>query len=253
MEKPKESEQEVKTKRTAEQIRAEAAEITQLKTQVADLTNALRLDKELKEQEQATVIEAAKAAEAEKLAAAADLKKLLGSGERGSVEELNNQEILNIVADAVETSQVSRGKQTAKLIEDATAANGEQLKGIQQVLMKLVAIQGVNEAKAKFPDFDDFREDAARLMETIPGLPPDKAILLAKAERAGASVPKKKVESERPGSVVTVPGQEGLAVAINRRTEDSSVEDNKNVGSGIVGFRALLKSGVDKAIVNDTG
>ncbi len=231
------------------EITLEQKEITQLQNQVSLLTQSIQQEKELKEREGIAAKEVADEEAAAAILEAADLKKLLGETDKDKLEDLSNREMLNVIGDAFESAQKAKDVQLAKLISDGVNTTSEDIKGIKQAVMQIIAVQGVKEAQDKFPDFEDYREDAANIMKTSPGLSVERAILLAKAERAGHNVPAKKVESERPGSHVTLPGRDGLDEVISRRTNRDSSQEEGGVTTGIVGFRALLSAGVDKAIV----
>lgn len=242
-------------KKLAEQKKAqEETRTTQLEAQVAVLTQQIQQEKELKASEQTKILEKQRRDEAAKLVEDADLKKILGGQSAEKVEDLTNTQLLDVIGDAVEESQKARDEQLKSFIKESSSGSDERLDSISKAVMQLIAIQGVNEAKANHPDFEDYKEDAAKLMSIIPSLPVDKAILLAKAERAGKSVPSKKVETERPDIYATRPGRdtqddETNAVVRRRNEQRSQPSQDDNAGTGVLGFRAELKQALDRAIV----
>lgn len=243
-------------KKLAEQKKAqEETRTTQLEAQVAVLTQQIQQEKELKASEQTKILEKQQREEAVKLVEDADLKKILSGQSAEKVEDLTNTQLLDVIGDAVEQSQVARDKQLESLIKESSGSNDERLNSISKAVMQLIAIQGVNEAKANHPDFEEYKDDAAKLMAVIPSLPVNKAILLAKAERAGKSVPSKKVETERPDIYATRPGRstqdDETNSVVKRRNEQRSQmsQDDNDVNAGIQGFRKFLREGLDKAIV----
>jgi len=216
---------------------------TQLKLQVEQLRQAAEVERLSRQKIQEAEAQAAAEKEAKELEEAMDLRNAFddNSGTKpDDVEDLTNRELINIIIDASSKSSDARSKQTAKIIEDRMKETNEKLVNTQRAIMQVLARIGIQEAKAKFPDFDKYREDISKEMSKYPNLDIEDAIILVKGRAAMTVPPKKQVESERPN--MSIP---------QRETSETTVVDKKpahRMSSPARDFKEIVQRGIKAAI-----
>lgn len=163
-------------------------------------------------------------------------------GAAAGVEDLTNADMLNIIADAVETSQKasfdSGIKEYVKAFGTEISSVKEMIGGMQQTMIKQAAHTNVANVRAKHKDLNDYKEDINVLLEKTPGLELEDAYILAKAKKHNGIPDKKIVETERPNAHMT-------------NTEQRPVSERQRQApkvSGTRAFRQILQAGVDKII-----
>lgn len=139
----------------------------------------------------------------------ADLRKALGD-EFSSVksglkdgEEISSEQMIAIMADAVGASSDAQGKLILKKVESMMGDSNAELQKTQKLLMELAAGMSMNQVRSEHKDYDDYKTEIAGIMSTTRGLSPERAYLLAKAEKSKGQPDQHQVETERPGAPPT--------------------------------------------------
>jgi hypothetical protein len=123
--------------------------------------------------------------------------------------------------------------------------------------MSVVAGLGLSEARKKFSDFDDYRQDIGGILEKYPNMDFEDAYIMAKSKRAGTVPPRSQTETERPAASATVPtrGRAGNSMptddefaVIAARGRQAASRDAEQKVAGIVGFRNLVDAAVDRLL-----
>jgi hypothetical protein len=188
---------------------------------------------------------AVKAEELAKIKEAADIKALLtdieGEGD-DKYADLTPKEILDIVADAFETSIDAKTKLAIADNAGPMEELNKKMDSIQQYLVQKEAQTGVQEARQKFSDFDEFKDDMEAVWERYPGISVDDAYVLAKGLKAGKLPPKGVVDSEKPVSLGT--RQRDADETYRKRDKD------KKGGLGQRGMKAAFGAAADRVIGN---
>jgi len=234
--------------------------------QVTELQKALQAlqeqNKQLLEQSQQAKLEQEKAKKAAEEAAKkkekadlendTDLAKLLKGLEEPpeekkksarSVDALSNEELLGVMSGAVETFVDAKLKIDKEEREASQDGFLKKLGNVENMLGHMMAVQSVNGLQAKYPDFNTYREDIAKIIQETPGLSVEKAYKLAKAERLDKEPALAHVETEMPDI-----GPNGLPAL--RRRESKDDENKKTNNAGLGNFRSLLSEGIARAVAN---
>lgn len=139
----------------------------------------------------------------------ADLRKALGD-EFSSVksglkdgEEISSEQMIAIMADAVGASSDAQGKLILKKVESMMGSSNAELQKTQKLLLELAAGMSMNQVRSEHKDYDDYKTEIAGIMSTTRGLSPERAYLLAKAEKSKGQPNQHQVETERPGAPPT--------------------------------------------------
>lgn len=174
---------------------------------------------------------------------AADIKKMLEErkpGEDFDFDDLKPKEILDIMADAFETSM--EAKQQLAMAELAKPLEALSLKitGMEKYLIQNEAHRSITEARAKFPDFDEFKDDIDKLYEKYPGIQLDHAYMIVKSEKSQKLPPRDIVDTEKPVSLAT--RQSDADAAYKKRKEE-----NKTIG-GHRGLKAAMEAAAEKIV-----
>jgi len=85
-------------------------------------------------------------------------------------------------------------KQQMKPVEDQV----QQLNGMAEQIAQREAIQEVQAARVKYPDFESFKDKMLELREAAPGMRVEQLYLLAKAQSGGLIPKSARAGSERP-------------------------------------------------------
>lgn len=194
----------------------------------------------------------------------ADIKKLFTVAKdepknESGVDDLSPSQLLDVVADGFEKVMVANAEQMKLNIEAAAKASDDKLTGITSVLQGVVAKMSIDATKTAHSDFEDMRPGMIEVNKKYPGMDAEDMYLLAKGKVAGKTPPKKKVESERPGSHLTGAGEmEGLDDALAERDNSGmdaqgkarSKEQGRQQGRqpGIVQFREFVKAAASKVV-----
>lgn len=242
------SEGEKKLQAQIEQLQATAKESK-------DAMEALQVETEKKE----------KLEKETKLQSDADIKKLFTVAKEepkkeSGIDDLSPSQLLDVVADGFEKVMVANAEQMKLNIEAATKTADDKLNGITSVLQGVVAKLSIDATKSAHSDFEDMRPGMIEVNKKYPGMDAEDMYLLAKSKIAGTAPPKKKVESERPGSHLTAAGEmEGLDDALNAR-DNSSMNPQGQARSkdqqgrrqgmqpGIVKYRDFVKAAAEKVV-----
>jgi hypothetical protein len=116
-------------------------------------------------------------------------------------EELSNDQLIAIMADAVGASSDAQGKLILSKVSGMMTESNTELQKTQKLLIELAASVSMNQARSEDPDFDDYKTEVAGIMSTTRGLSPSDALMLAKAKRAKNQPKQKQTETERPNQI----------------------------------------------------
>lgn len=208
----------------------------------ADLEATKKTNSESVEQKQAAVQEAA----LKKLKEEADVKKMLLTTE-DDIDELSPKELLEIVGNATDEAMNAKGQLLIGEMEVPMAELSKKLDMIQQYLLRKEANEGVSAARSKHGDFDKYEKQIEGVFKKYPGINPEDAYILAKAEVAKDVPPTSEMETEKPISLGTrsTDAQE----AHDKRKEEAKKNPTKNVGSSSRSFfKKALSEATDKVL-----
>jgi hypothetical protein len=191
--------------------------------------------------------------EAARLAEEADLKKTLNTLDGDKVENLTNRELLNVVAEAIDTSSNARSEQFDNLMNDKFNKITSRLDITQQAIMRVATSMDVTTVKANNADFDDYQQDAGVIMQENPSMSVQRAYTLAKAERAAKAPGKQNTERERPGTTVTRSSSDRADEIAERRStqkrsQSEANEQNQRRRSGVTSIRGIIDAGIDRTL-----
>ncbi len=191
-----------------------------------------------------------KAAAEAKLKAEADIKKLLSNKDKDDkLEDLSNKEVLEIVADAFDTAIDANTKIAVSEMSKPLDDINSKLNNLQKYLLQKEAATGVEAAKAKFGDFDDYKEGVSKVLEMYPGIAIEDAYVLAKADKAKDVPPKGEMESEKPISLAT---RAENAQTNYDKAQDKEREKSNDKPSRVASFRNSLSVAAERIISKRT-
>lgn len=213
-----------------------------LKAQVNDLQRQLQVERDEKTREAEMAERAKRQAMARDLAEKSKVTKQVKGVD--NLEELSNKELVDILASAVDESSSANMQQIVNAVEQKIRESDEKLDLTNKVLMKVLAKMDVEDTRKKFPDFDEYRQEVADVMERIPGITSEEAMILAKSKRAGSNPPAKSVETERPNQATSRSAQQ-LADNIDQLERR---DETRSARSGVRSFRDIVNKGAEKVI-----
>ena len=158
----------------------------------------------------------------------------------GEPTPLSQKELVAVIAEAVGKATDATAKLTTKEMEKKLSETNTQIGGMQKVLIDLLSGMSVGQARSEFPDFDEFKEDAARIHRSHPSLSPKDAYLLAKAQKASGMPDKKKIESERPNDIPIYPSNKGRE--LSERNESNAPKNPR------ADFKDAVSDAIDKVL-----
>jgi len=229
--------------KTQEQLEQEQKEQEQSQKEQELLMEIENLRKQVTTQEtnKQSEIEQQKEQELIKLQQEADIKKAFSENKEIDLDELTNKEILDIVADAFDKSIEARTKIAIEAASKGNKGIEDKLTRLEQYLLKKEAKDGIDGARRKFRDFDDYKDDIAKVFEIYPGILPEDAYIIAKGRKSANVPPQKEVESEKPMSLGTR-ADNAQKRFDERMKKDDSVKLNKRQ------FRQMLMESAEKVI-----
>jgi len=234
-------------KKEPEQKKEQEPTVSQIQEQIKELQKTLEAQKSKPAEAVANQEkEAAKlqAEEAAKLQAEADIKKLLSEKDSSTdYDDLSNKEILDIVANAFDTAIEARTKLAASEVEKPLVEINKKIESIQKYLLHREAASGIDAARNKFKDFDDYKEDIAKIFEAYPGISPEDAYILAKGHKASDEPPESETASEKPISLGT-----RAAAAVERYEKIKKEKSSKIPMSPQRAFKSFLDEAADKVL-----
>lgn len=234
--------------------------LKELLAPLAETVAALKADKEAVSAKASAAQEAARQAQLNK---DADLSTMLGEADVSDsgddkYENMSKRQMMDVLASAVETAMEANATQIKGDIAKSLSPDLSKIGNIEKVLMGIVGNMGVQEARNKHSDFDNYREPISKIMGEVPGISFDRAYLLAKSEAAGKVPPKGQTDTEKPNESTwspsgnqggTIPNQGALQQIADRGKEArDNVEMTK---SGTRGFRNILSAHLDNATVGE--
>lgn len=231
---------------------AEALQValTPLQTAVTEL----QAEKAATASAEAVVEEAKRKAD---LDAAADVKAMLEDLEGvddsdDKYDKLSNKQMIDVVCTAMESVMGATREQIKDELAEARKGGDEKMGRMERVMMGLVANEGVKAARAKYSDFDQFKEGIDAVISKNPTIDFEEAYFIAKSKAAGKVPPKRELETEKPqdyGSVPSnlaggaQPGADAMAISAAR---GRSARSGTEVKSGIVAFRSAVSDAASK-------
>jgi len=194
-----------------------------------------------------------KAAELAKETAAlekdANLRKALGE-EFSTVkaglkdgEELSNEQMIAILGEAVGAASDAQGKLILNKVAAMVGESNAELKKTQKLLMEFAASVSMNQTRSQHPDYDDYKTEIAGIMSTTRGLSPERAYILAKAEKSKGQPDKEQTFSERPGEPPT-PAPSSRDEYVREREESGGVQRNPKAAFQSAVHDAMKKLGI---------
>lgn len=224
------------------------AQLQQAKQDLEQVQNKLKEKDQLEK-------EAQEKAEADKLAAESDIRELM-KAETGveddkaeKINQLTNVQVLDVVSNAFETAIEGKAQLAMKEFGKQLVKVDERVDKIQNAVMQQVAVAGINAARGKFKDFDDYREDISKVLNQYPGIDIQDAYLLAKSHKAGDIPPKDQIDSEKPDVTMTRSRRsESTDESTGKKGERKEWTQESDSKSGIAGFRKILSSGLDRVL-----
>ncbi len=243
-----EAQKQAELKEQQEQKKLEELSTSQLQEQINALTQLVsdKGNSDSKKLEQDKLVAANK--EAAKLKAEADIKNLLsGSGDDRKYDDLSNKEMLEVMAEAVDTAIGANTKLATSEMVKPLSEITERLDKMQTYLLQKEASSGIEKARSDYKDFDDYNEEISNIFNMYPGIKVDDAYILAKGHKVGNEPPQKEIESEKPINLGT------RAANAQKRHDDRVEKIRKEGGGGVSKVRSLrssIHSAVDRVIAN---
>jgi hypothetical protein len=161
---------------------------------------------------------------------------------KADVEDLDQKELITIMADAVGSTSAAQGKLILKRVEEMMKETNEKILGTQKALVGLMAGMSVDQARSSFRDFDDYREDIGEILKSTNGLSPEDAYLLAKSRRAKNQATQGEVETERPSGSTTV------ASSYQEKKISGGDEGESELTSPKKAFKDAVRIAIDKVL-----
>jgi len=190
------------------------------------------------------------------LEANADLRELLSGGvedeeitKEDRLDKLTNAQLVDVIAEAVQTSTDAMIRKATQGIDEKLKATNDSIGKVASFLGQMQAAAGMQSARARYPDFDDFREETLAVLKVYPMMGIEDAYLLAKQKKTGASASPRETESERPMRTPFGEFPQGRGEAESTRTEKASEgSSSKETRGGVVDFRKLVNASLDKRL-----
>ena len=214
--------------------------VTELQKQVELLNQQIEEQKTSDASQRLEEARQRKTEQDKKLTQEADIKKAL-TKEGVDIDDLTPTELLSIVGDAFEQAIDAKATLAIQQADNKYDEVKGELTKVTNYLIKKEASDGVQNARSKYKDFDDFKEDMSVLFQQYPGMNPDDAYILAKSRKAGATPPKSEVETERPTSFAT------RTEKIEPTGRQQEVSSEPKLGNRRA-LRELINAGVEKAL-----
>jgi len=192
------------------------------------------------------------------LEAEANLSTLLGKSisdeedmsAKGTVEDLSNKQMIEILADSVDTALGARTKMNEQMVDKKMSELNDKMEVVKGAILQMHAKTQIDAARQEFSDFDDFREDMEEVYKdpAMQSLDIKSAYILAKGRRVGKSPSKKETFSERP---IKTP----MGSISSKRSEKTSTKSeiggpSETSQTGILKFRSIVDKAIDKVIAS---
>jgi len=182
------------------------------------------------------------AKEEEALKKEADLRTALGT-EFSTVkaglkegEELSNEQMIAIMAEAVGASSDAQSKLILKKVASMVGQSNDELKKTQKLLVELAACVSTDQTRSRHKDYDDYATEIAGIMSTTRGVSPEDAYLLAKAKKKGNQPEQRQTETERPGEIPN-----------ETSSRNDYVRENRDAGGVKQSARAVFQAAAEAA------
>ncbi len=220
--------------------------LDELETQNKILQQQLEQKKQAEENEALLIRQRQADEEAAKLEEEADLKNVLKTFEADKYDTLTNKEIIDVMAQTVDTALTARQKQLNQVLENRIGDLASEISKTQKAIMNVATTIDIRDVKSKHEDFDNYQKEAAIIMQDTPGISVERAYLLAKAEAAAKVPPKKELDREKPDTTVTRSAADRTAEVEERRERQRTSASERKVG--IAGVRDIIDAGIEKIL-----
>ena len=196
-------------------------------------------------QEQLTNLNDDKAAEADaesaRLAEESRLKLLLGGDKTSDIDDLSNKELVNIIADAVDSAIDGRLKLAESAMVKQLDITNQSVNHMKKAMIDQFRLGRLNSAKEKYDDFDDLQSKIIEAINRNPSLDPEDAYFIVKGKMSGEVPNRRHTESERPNSYATDRDD-------SHRETSTRRSDDRPVGGSRGSFRDIMNKGIDKVL-----
>ena len=186
------------------------------------------------------------------LAEDANLRSILAQATRPDslgdrdIDELSQKDMIDIVANSVGKALDAQSKLMEQKLSEMLKPTNERLNGTQKALIEMMAANSVKKARDQYQDFDEYREDVGRILQENPMLSPERAYVLAKAEKSLTTPAQREVASERPNNATPY-----LQPHQDENAESYEDEEPTEEPSGIStrrDFRDQVSKAIDKVL-----
>jgi len=166
------------------------------------------------------------------------------------IDKLSNRQIIEVISGAMDTAMAALAAKTEDRLNELDKPRSQKIDGMEKMLMSIAANMDLKNIRAKFRDFDDYKEDIAVVIKRNPSVNFEDAYYIAKSRKAGNVPARTDVETERPddlhvpessSSVPTGASDYDIIAARGRHARG-----NATPKAGIVGFRSLVSDGIDR-------
>jgi len=231
---------------------SEKTPVDEVASKLAALTEEFaQLNKERREKQEAAKKEEEEE-EQQRLAAESNLEELFKNEKTSEdtsvdkrVNDLDNTELLDVVANAVDTAITARFEMSNKDVDKKFKETAESMGKIIKLLGQMNASAGMDRLKSKYPDFEKYGNDTMTVLEKYPMMDIEDAHLLARKIREGDSAPRSQTEFERPFNV-PFEGAERTPEPESGREVEREETPKSDSKSGVTGFRNILRSALSK-------
>ena len=226
-------------------------------TPMAEAIAQLKVDKAA---EGTAQVAAQEAARQEELNKAADISGMLNEADAAGVgddkfESMSKRQLVDIIASSVETAMDANATKIKDDISQSLLPSNDKVDAMEKAVYAILGKLGVQDARGKHNDFDNYTEAISKIMGDTPGITYERAYLVAKGEAAGKIAPKGQIDTEKPtdagwpseaaqGGVL--PNQGTLQHIADRGSE--SRQEAVKTTSGVVGMRNIIRDGANKAV-----
>jgi len=221
---------------------------------VMETVTQLKAEQEKEAASKLAAVEAAKQAQLNK---DADLAAMLDNvdmseGTEDKYDKLSNRQIIDVIAGAVETAMEANTAKIKNDISQSLKPNADKMVVMERAVMTILGTLGMQETRSKHADFDEHKDEIAKVMGENPALSFEDGYYLAKSRKAGSLPPSGQINTEKPTDSVwpqenagaVVPNQAALQEMADRGRE--SRDDTAVTKSGTVGIRNIIAVGMEK-------
>lgn len=229
---------------------------TQEQSQAAIMQEMQRLQQELQQMKESKssqnqeVSQEQEQKEQERLQQEADLKRALSgeAKEKGiDFDELSNNQLLDVIGEAFEKATQAKTNLASSQFEKTYESLEKKLENLERALIQKEVSSDIENVRNQNPDFDNYRQDMAKIFEKYPGISAREAYILAKGSKVGNTPPQKETETEKPVSLST--RAERAEKRFNEKKSKNSDEGTPRMSGR--NFRNFVKEVAENMYGND--